>query len=203
MGAIPRETVEAVLARWFHHRADRGFSFFPWFADGPCHRTLEAALWWGARRDTASLQRLVSQEESGARAVRNVAVAIDARPVPGFARAALALARGDTSLALSRFLALPDSLCPDAQQLREVRFRLLAATGRDHQAAAVFDGSHDRRVPLMLERARLAERLGDRPTAINYYRFVAQAWLHADPELQPYVAEARAALQRLTGEPAR
>ena len=203
MGAIPRETVEAVLARWFHHRADRGFSFFPWFADGPCHRTLEAALWWGARRDTASLQRLVSQEESGARAVRNVAVAIDARPVPGFARAALALARGDTSLALSRFLALPDSLCPDAQQLREVRFRLLAATGRDHQAAAVFDGSHDRRVPLMLERARLADRLGDRLTAINYYRFVAQAWLHADPELQPYVAEARAALQRLTGEPAR
>jgi len=197
MGAIPRETVEAALAQWFHHHDDRGFSFFPWFADGPCHRTLEAALWWGSRRDTARLQRLVSQEESGARAVRNVAVAIDARPAPGFARAALALARGDTSLALSRFLALPDSLCFDAPRLRDVRFRLLVAAGRGPEAAAVFDRSHDRRVPLMLERARLAERLGDRPTAIKYYEFVAQAWLHADPELQPTVAEARASLERL------
>jgi len=201
IGAIPRETVEAVLLPWFHHPDDKGFSFFPWFANGPCHRTLDAALWWAARRDTASLRRLVHREESGFAAGRSVALASDARPVPGFARGALALAQADTSLALSRFLAFPDSLCPDAQQLREVRFRLLAAVGRGREAAAVFDRSNDRRVPLMLARARLAERLGDRPTAVHYYQFVLQAWLHADRELQPVVAEARAALVRLGGAP--
>src|SRR5437867_7316378 len=162
MGAIPGETVEAALAQLLHHRADRGFSFFPWFADGPCHRTLAAALWWAAQRDMASLRRLVRREESAARAVRNAAVAIDARPVPGLARAALALAQGDTSLALSRFLAFPDSLCPDARQLREVRFRLLAATGREHEAAAVLVGSRHRRVALKLELSRPADAAGAR-----------------------------------------
>ena len=198
MGAIPRDTVEAVVAQWFHHPHDQGFSFFPWFADAPCHRTLAAALWWAARSDTASLQRLVRREESATRAAKNVAVAVDA-PVPGFARAALALAQGDTTLALSRFLAFPDSVCLDPRQLREVRFRLLAATGRSPEAAAVFDRSHERRVPLLLERARLAERVGDRATAGKFYGLAAQAWLHADPELQPYVAEARAGLERLNG----
>jgi len=52
----------------------------------------------------------------------------------------------------------------------------------------------------MWERARLADRLGDIPTAVHYYRFVTQAWLHADPEPQSIVAEARAALKRLGEE---
>jgi hypothetical protein len=30
---------------------------------------------------------------------------------------------------------------------------------------------------------------------------VAEVWRHADPELQPYVTEARQALSRLTSEP--
>jgi hypothetical protein len=51
-----------------------------------------------------------------------------------------------------------------------------------------------------LERGRVAERLGDRDRAPEAYRFVAAAWRHADPELQPYVAEARAGLGRLTAE---
>jgi len=52
-----------------------------------------------------------------------------------------------------------------------------------------------------LERARVNERLGNKEKAITAYRFVAEVWLHADPELQPYVAEAKAALMRLAGEP--
>jgi len=56
-------------------------------------------------------------------------------------------------------------------------------------------------VPFVLDRARLAERLGDRAMAVKYYQFVVQGWLHADPELQPYVAEARTALERLGQEP--
>ena len=67
----------------------------------------------------------------------------------------------------------------------------------------MFDRSHDRRVPFMLERARLAERLGDRPTAVHYYQFVLQAWLQGDPEVHAVVAEARAAIARLGGEPRR
>jgi hypothetical protein len=52
-----------------------------------------------------------------------------------------------------------------------------------------------------LLRARVNERLGNREKAIAAYRFVADVWRNADPELQPYVAEARAALKRLSGEP--
>jgi hypothetical protein len=52
-----------------------------------------------------------------------------------------------------------------------------------------------------LERGRVAERLGDRETAVKAYTYVSVLWRNADPELQPYVAEARAGLQRLTSEP--
>lgn len=199
LGVIPPETVETALRQWFHHPTDEDLSLYPRVAAGPCHRTLDAALWWAVQRDTASLQRLRGREASAARTVQPLAPA-NARPVPELARAALALARGDTTSALSRFLAFPDSLCPDAARLREVRFRLLAAAGRDAEAAAVFDRSHDRWVPLVLARARLADRVGDRTTAVKFYRFVVQAWQRADPELQPIVAQARAALTRLGGE---
>jgi len=52
-----------------------------------------------------------------------------------------------------------------------------------------------------LLRGRVNERLGNRDKAIAAYRFVAAVWRNADPKLQPYVAEARAALQRLSSEP--
>jgi hypothetical protein len=51
-----------------------------------------------------------------------------------------------------------------------------------------------------LERARVAERLGERSKAIRGYQYVADLWRHADPELQPYVTEAREGLARLTSE---
>lgn len=52
-----------------------------------------------------------------------------------------------------------------------------------------------------LERARVAERLGDREKAARDYQYVADVWRHADPELQPYVTEAREGLTRVAGEP--
>jgi len=52
-----------------------------------------------------------------------------------------------------------------------------------------------------LERARVAERLGEREKASQDYQYVANVWRHADPELQPYVTEARAGLARVTAEP--
>jgi len=54
-----------------------------------------------------------------------------------------------------------------------------------------------------LERGRIAERLGDRATAAENYDFVVAVWRNADPELRPYVEEARATLARLGAEPRR
>jgi len=51
-----------------------------------------------------------------------------------------------------------------------------------------------------LERGRVNERLGNRERALEGYAKVVQAWRNADPELQPYVEEARAALTRLSAE---
>jgi len=195
LGEISADTVDMILARWIQQRDAELLLYLPWFAAGPCHRTMDAAAWWASRRDTARVHRLLRREDAAARTAHRFVLA-PARSFHEFVRSALALARGDTSSALTGFLAFPDSLCPKAQQLRDVRFRLLVAVGRGPEAAALFDRSDDRRVPLMLERARLAERLGDRPKAVHYFRFVLQAWLHADPEFQPVVAEARAALRR-------
>jgi serine/threonine-protein kinase len=52
-----------------------------------------------------------------------------------------------------------------------------------------------------LERGRVNERLGNREAAVDAYQFVADVWRHADPDLQPYVDEAKAGLERLTAEP--
>src|SRR3989454_1022030 len=54
-GAIPPGTVETGLAQWVQRPDDQNLFYSPWFAVGPCHRTLDAALWWASRRDTASL----------------------------------------------------------------------------------------------------------------------------------------------------
>jgi hypothetical protein len=45
-----------------------------------------------------------------------------------------------------------------------------------------------------------AERLGDSPRAREAYRYVATAWLRPDPELEPYAAQARTGLARLTAK---
>jgi hypothetical protein len=51
-----------------------------------------------------------------------------------------------------------------------------------------------------LERARLAERLGERDKAKRWYGYHIDIWRQADPELQSTVREARQALERLTAE---
>jgi tetratricopeptide (TPR) repeat protein len=48
----------------------------------------------------------------------------------------------------------------------------------------------------------LHESLGHREQAIEYYGTFIDLWEDADPELQPQVEAARAALARLTAEPA-
>jgi hypothetical protein len=45
------------------------------------------------------------------------------------------------------------------------------------------------------------EQLGNRDRAIEGYALVVRAWRNPDPELQPFVKEARDALTRLNAEP--
>jgi hypothetical protein len=88
-----------------------------------------------------------------------------------------------------------------------VRAQLRSARGEESDALRLVEPerAEARTLPVsvvtVLERGRVAERLGDRETALTAYRFVADVWRNADAELRPYVAEAAAALKRLGGEP--
>ena len=53
------------------------------------------------------------------------------------------------------------------------------------------------RGPALLHLAEIREEAGDREGAVRYYRQFLETWSDADPELQPMVVEARAALRRL------
>jgi hypothetical protein len=104
--------------------------------------------------------------------------------------------------------AIPDTLClvGDCFHLNLTLARLLSARGDDRRAGALLDRWRWSAeigpwfVLSALERGRVAERLGEREKAIESYRFVTEAWHRPDPELQPYVSEARAGLSRLTRE---
>ena len=51
-----------------------------------------------------------------------------------------------------------------------------------------------------LLRGRVAERIGERDQAVRSYSWVVGMWRQPDPELEPYAAEAREGLARLTAE---
>jgi len=163
---------------------------------------LGALSWWSSRRDTAALRRAsvgwgaLARSAGGSRELE-----LWARYGVAATQAHLALARRDTTEAVRRFGALPDSVCsclPD----RILTARLLTANGQAEQARAILERiwpvNWDPSAELLvLERARVADRLGQREQAAGLYRYVADLWRNADPELQPYVAEARARLRRL------
>ncbi|HEY9015231.1 MAG TPA: hypothetical protein VIM84_09235, partial [Gemmatimonadales bacterium] len=179
----------------------------PWSSGG---RPLWGLPWWLARRDTASLKgfalrarREAVRHGEGEAQLRN-------RYYHAAATAYLALARADSAQALRLFQAIPDTLCTVAdcyfEQLTEAR--VLNGLGQARQAGDVLDrwlwiGGGPSYVLGVLERGRLAEKLGDKKKAKQSYQFVIDVWRRADPELQAYVEEARNALARLTKEEAR
>jgi eukaryotic-like serine/threonine-protein kinase len=176
---------------------------------GPASPTLVAAFpWWAARRDTSSLRTAEHHADS---LVRSGAAPADrplARYVAGSAAAYLALAQGDTNLATQRFLALERDRCPSCYFDRLTLAELLVARGRYREAWPIVQGEHPSaafapfptEVLWVLQRGRVAERIGERDRAIRSYSWAAGMWRNADPELQPYVKEAREALSRLTAE---
>ncbi len=192
LGGVPTDTAAAVFRRWLRKK-------------GPAHLALP---WWSARGDTASLREFISRADSLVRATPHQRERAAARYAADAGQAYLALARQDTVDALRRFAGLPDTVQAGTPFERLVQAQILGAQGRDREAAAIIDQDYrayyDAGEALwVLERGRVNERLGNREKAIDAYRFVADVWRNADPELQPYVEEAKAALKRLGGEPRR
>jgi serine/threonine-protein kinase len=199
LGGVPPESARAIYGRWLKNpplrEPPRAISY------GFNVSVFSALPWWAAVRDTASLAAFGRAMDTLARS-SNASTRPWLRYGSGSARAYIALVRRDTTEALRRFLALPDTVCPCTYD-QIVTTQLLAARGRYAEAAAILD----RQMPVVaaglwdLQRARVLERLGRREEALRAYAYVSELWRHADPELQPYVAEARAALERLSREP--
>ncbi len=180
--------------------------FRRWLTGGPIIAAAHALPWWAAQRDSGSIRALQRLSDSAFRSTPN---GVD-RDLAAYTReAALAyldLVRRDTTTAVRRLEALPDSLCPVCYFERLTLAQLLSARHEDQKAARLLDRwlvelLVPSEVLWTLERARVAERLGEGEKAAKNYQYVADVWRHADPELQPYVAEAKEALARLAGEP--
>jgi hypothetical protein len=186
LGAVPPDSADLTFHRWLRD------------GQGPASLPL---WWWAQRRDTAAIREFIASGDSVMLGPSRLFLSYYMQAAPAY----LALARRDTTRALEEFMALPDSLCMVCGFERLTRVRLLGAKGRDEEArlrleAPISNGAEAMEVVWTLERGRVNERLGNRAQAAEAYSFVARSWMHADPELQPAVGEARAALARLADE---
>ena len=194
LGAVPAESAAVVFR-------DR-------LAGPVSHRLVGAFPWWASQQDTTSLRQAEVHADSLALRDPDPTGRARARYATAAASAYLLLARQDTAAALERLLALPESDCPPCYLDRFTLARLLVDGRRDRDAWRILQGEHrfstldptPTEVLWALLRGRVAERLGEREPAIQSYAWVVGMWRNADPELQPYVREARVGLERLTGE---
>jgi len=201
LGAIP----ESLAATTFGHALEPGKAWpMPHFVHA---RQLRGLPWWLARRDTASLAGFALRAAQEARIQTSARGKLRGRYLHLAATAYLALARADSVRALRLFQSIPDTLCIAnvCSYEKLIEARLLAAEGQAQQAGAVLDqwvwkAEGPFFVLGRLEQGRIAEGLGERQKARDSYQFVVDVWRHADPELEPYVREARAGLERLAGE---
>lgn len=163
--------------------------------------TAAVALFAGVR-DTASLTAILPVFDAvdvAARARGDLRSAHFA----DVAQAYLALARGDSAAALRGLLSLPVNMCNGAPCAVFTSSRLLMRAGRDADAARVLDralpsSASQLTVPLlMLERAAVAERLGDKATARRWYTRLLAQWGSGDAAVQGTVTAAKAGLARV------
>ena len=200
LAAIP----DSSARRLFELGAERDWAERPLT---PLPRYLRGLPWWLARGDTAAIARFGRRAAEVARRPASHRAALRARYFAAVAPAYLALAAGDSARAVALFEAISDTLCVAGRCLQEkyLLARLHSARGNDRGAAALLDrwrrsdGRGPSEVLAELERARVAERLGDRIRALASYRFVVEVWRGADPELRSHVEEARQGLRRLGG----
>jgi serine/threonine-protein kinase len=164
--------------------------------------------WWATDGDTAAIQTYLNVFANAQRrpVTRSTDGLLRANIASG--RVFLALAKGDTVSAVSQLLVTADTLHECWYDTRLALVELLIAEGRFREAGqrverrwpgttSCSDGFDD--VLWTLQRARVFDRLGRRDQAVQSYASVADAWRGADPELQPYVRESRAAIKRLEG----
>jgi hypothetical protein len=194
IGSVSGPRTPKLLDRWVHEWNAR---------ESPYYALLLPIL--ASEGDTASILRVFRLSD-------RIPTSHDPNLISSAARARtamnayLSLARRDSAAALRGFESLGVNRCVllcRAEPL--VTARLLAARGRLAEADSILS----RRWPIegglltvlyALERARVAERLGNRAGAIEQYSLVADAWAKADAELQPTVTEARQALARLRSD---
>jgi tetratricopeptide (TPR) repeat protein len=200
LGAIP----ESVSARTYGQALEPGrWHISHYFTD----REQRGLPWWLGQRDTASLARFALRAEQQARMQASPRGKLQGRYLHAAATAYLVLARADSARALGLFQSIPDTLCivNDCFYEKLTEARLLTSQGQARQAGALLDrwvwsGEGPLFVLGVLEQARIAEGLGERDKATQSYQLVADVWRRADPQLQPFVVEARNALARLTRE---
>jgi eukaryotic-like serine/threonine-protein kinase len=193
LGAVPTDTVAAAFRE---------------LLSGPAGAPLVMAFpWWAGQRDTASLRTAAARGESLARLPGSSSAQIAAY-VARSAGAYLALARGDSVEALERFFTLQDGVCPFCYFDQVTLVQLLVEQRQDRAAWRMLQGelaggiitAAPSGIIWWLLRGRVAERIGEPERAIESYAWVAGMWRNADPQLQPYVTEAREGLARLTSQ---
>ncbi|HEU5153661.1 MAG TPA: hypothetical protein VFU03_02905, partial [Gemmatimonadales bacterium] len=201
LGVIP----ESVSARTFGPALEPGKAWH--ISQNFTDRQMRGLPWWLGRRDTVALARFALRAEQEARTQESARGKLQGRYLHAAASAYLALARGDSVRALGLLQAIPDTLCivNDCYYQKLVEARLLTSQGQARQAGAVLDrwvwsGGGPLFVLGVLEQARIAEGLGERDKAMRSFQFVVDVWRRADPQLEPFVLEARNALARLTRE---
>jgi len=196
LGGVPADTAAAVYSALL--RRDLG----------PRNTVGIALPWWSQHGDTASLGVVARKADVALRHGTHGEAAGPIRRLRDVARAYLALASADTTSALELFLALPDTSKGSGEVgiERLTTTELLVAQGRYREAASriarwVRSSPFPTDALWTLERARAAEGLGDREQALAAYAEVVDTWARADEQLQPYVREARAGLERLRSSP--
>ena len=203
LGIVPDSLARATYGRSLESAAGWADEFTP--------REMRGLPWWLSRGDTVALARFAALAARTTRAPPTPRAALRARLLAETSVEFLELARGDSMAAIRKLSAIPDTLClaDDAGHCFHLNLtlaRLLAARGEDQHAGALLDrwrwnGTGTPSFVLAtLELGRIAERVGDRRKAAECYGFVMATWRRADPELLPYVAEAREGLARLRVE---
>jgi hypothetical protein len=137
-GAAPPHLVEAALLSPSPPDS-AGPIFRRWLDEGSDPAVL-ALPWWTAQRDGASIRELQRKSDSMAGS-RPLGVLRDrAAYASKAALAYLTLLRGDTTAAIRRFEAPPDSLCPFCYFQRLPLAQLLSARREDRKALRLLDG---------------------------------------------------------------
>jgi hypothetical protein len=186
LGLIPPDSAIKVLRPWLNEQNDAFVAPFAVLA---------------MVGDTATLLSSTKTMESVAQ--RDTARRAIFEYISGSLRAYTALARRDTAAATKLFDALPDTVINFPVDLF-TRARLIGRT--DPQRAIKLLERYSAQTDLIfaareLERGRLAERIGDRETAVDAFSYVATVWSKAEPQqLKDGAKEANDALKRLDSD---